>query len=75
MGIAEHLAELRATEALKVGIEKGREEGREEGKENASRTFVENLLKDGLYTQDKIASSANVSLAFVRKVKKDRRTK
>jgi hypothetical protein len=75
MGIAEHLAELRATEALKVGIEKGREEGREEGKENASRTFVENLLKDGLYTQEKIASLADVSLAFVKKVKKEQRSK
>jgi len=75
MGIAEQLAEIRATEALKVGIKKGREEGLEEGKENASRIFVENLLKDGLYTQDKIASLANVSLAFVKKVKKEQRSK
>jgi hypothetical protein len=71
MGIAEHLAEIRATEARKIALK----EGLEEGKENASRLFVENLLKDSDFTQAKIASLANVSLAFVKKVKKEQRSK
>jgi len=71
MGIVEHLAEIRATEARKVALK----EGLEEGKENASRAFVENLLRDGLYTQVKIASLANVTLAFVKKVKKGQGSK
>jgi hypothetical protein len=50
--------------------EKAIEKKVKEGAEEASRTFVENLLKDGHYTQVKIASLANVSLGFVRKVKK-----
>jgi hypothetical protein len=62
MDIFEHLAQIRAAEAL--------EKGREEGRENANRLFVENLLKESDFTQAKIASLANVSLAFVRKVKK-----
>lgn len=58
MGIVEVLAEMRAAEA------------REEEREITSRLFVQNLLKDSDFTQAKIASLANVSLAFVRKVKK-----
>jgi len=32
-------------------------------------------LRDGLFTQEKIASMANVSLAFVRRIKKEKRSK
>jgi hypothetical protein len=71
MGIVEQLAEIKATKALKEGMEKGREEGRE----NANRLFVENLLKDSDFTQAKIASLANVSLVFVHKIKKGLGTK
>jgi hypothetical protein len=67
MGIVEQLAEIRAARAT----------------ENASRLFVENLLKDSDFTEAKIASlanvpanvPANVSLSFVRKVKKGLATK
>ena len=54
MGIVEVLAEMRAAEEREI----------------TSRLFVQNLLKDSDFTQAKIASLANVSLAFVRKVKK-----
>jgi len=36
---------------------------------------VENLLNDSDFTQAKIASLANVSLAFIRRVKKEQRSK
>jgi predicted XRE-type DNA-binding protein len=58
MGIIEQLAEIKA------------EEARAEALENASRLFVENLLKQSDFSQAKIASLANVSLSFVKKVKK-----
>ena len=54
MGIIEQLAEIKA----------------EEARENTSRLFVENLLKESDFPQAKIASLANVSLSFVKKVKK-----
>jgi hypothetical protein len=63
MDIFEQVAEIRAAEA------------REEAVENTSRRFVENLLKDSDFTQAKIASLANVTLGFVRKVKKGLGTK
>ena len=44
--------------------------GREEGEEKRNRLFVTNLLKEG-FPMKKIASLANVTLAFVRTVKAD----
>jgi hypothetical protein len=51
------------------------EEARRETLEKTSKRFVENLLKNSDFSQTKIASLANVSLAFVRKVKKGLSTK
>ena len=48
----------------------GKEEGIAEGEEKKSRLFVTNLLKEG-FPMKKIASLANVTLAFVRTVKAD----
>ena len=48
----------------------GKEEGIVEGEEKKSRLFVTNLLKEG-FPMKKIASLANVTLAFVRTVKAD----
>ena len=62
MGVLEQLAEMRAQEGL------------QQGQENAKRLFVENLLKEGSFSQQKIASLANVSLNFVRKIKASLRT-
>jgi len=59
MGIIEQLAEIRAKEA------------RADERENASRLFVRNLLKDSEFSLQKIASMANTSLGFVKKVKKE----
>ena len=47
-----------------------KEEGLAEGKEEQNRLFVTNLLKEG-FPIKKIASLANVTLAFVRTVKAD----
>jgi hypothetical protein len=55
MDIFEQVAEVRYEEAV----------------QKASRLFVENLLKETTFSQTKIASLANVTLSFVRKVKKD----
>ena len=58
-------------EGMKKGIEKGREEGREEGIEKKSYEVVKNLLSVDRFTIAEVANFANVSEAFVRKVKKD----
>ena len=67
MGYFEQLAEIRAEEAMEKGIEKGAKK--------ASLLFVENLLKGTDFTPKKIASLANVSLDFVKKVKASLSTK
>jgi hypothetical protein len=63
MDIFERVAEMRREEGLKEGVEK------------ASRLFVENLLKGSEFNEKKIASMANVTLAFVKKIKADLRKK
>jgi hypothetical protein len=63
MGIDEYLKQV------------GKEEGLAEGKENSSRLFVENLLKDGGFPIEKIASLANVTADFVKEIKKDLKAK
>jgi hypothetical protein len=67
MDFFEQLAEIKAAEALEVGIQKGRAEVRE--------LFVKNLLANTELSPEKIASLANTSLAFVKKIKKGIRTK
>jgi hypothetical protein len=62
MGIDEFLKQEGKEEGLAEGIEMGRE--------NSSRLFVENLLKDGSFSVEKIASLANVTVDFVNKIKK-----
>lgn len=52
-----------------------RQVAKEEERENNSRIFVENLLKDGGFSIDKIASLANVTVDFVNKIKKDLKIK
>jgi hypothetical protein len=53
-----------------VAREEGLAEGLAEGEEKRNRLFVTNLLKEG-FPMKKIASLANVTLAFVRTVKAD----
>jgi hypothetical protein len=67
MGIDEYLKQ--------GGKEEGLAEGLEQGRENSSRLFVENLLKDGSFSMDKIASFANVTVDFVKEIKKDLKAK
>ena len=63
MGILEQVAEVRYEEGLKKGEKKATQK--------ACRLFVENLLRETKFTPAKIASLANVSQAFVKKVEKD----
>jgi len=58
MDIFEQIAELREEVGMKKGMQK------------ASRLFVKNLLKESNFSLEKIASMANVSLSFVKQVKK-----
>jgi len=44
-------------------------EGREEGKQAATIAFVENLLRDSDFSDEKIASLANVTVEFVYEIK------
>ena len=60
MGIVEQLTELERQEAVA--------EGRREGVEEATRHFVENLLKDSSFPLEKIASLAEVSLEVVKEI-------
>ncbi|WP_460684936.1 hypothetical protein [Niabella aquatica] len=50
-------------------IQQGREEGFEKGTEQKSNEFVKNLLSNTDFTIAKIASLANVTEAFVKKVR------
>jgi hypothetical protein len=61
MGIIEQLAEIKRKEVFEVG--------RRIGIEEATRRFVENLLKDSTCTLSRIASIAGVSLASVKEIK------
>lgn len=52
------------------GIEKGKEEGKKEGEKKKSYEVVKNLLAANKFTIAEIANFANVTEAFVKKVKK-----
>lgn len=57
--------------AMEKGMEKGREKGREEGREEGKSEVVKNLLSSGKFAIAEIANFANVSEAFVRRIKKE----
>ena len=61
MGIEEFL--------LQRAEKKGRKEGREEGKEEAKVIFVKSLLDTTDFSNEKIASIADVTVVFVEKIK------
>jgi predicted transposase/invertase (TIGR01784 family) len=58
MGIIEQVTQMKT------------EEARVEGEETARRLFVENLLKETKFSDEKIASLSNVSISVVKKIKK-----
>ena len=62
--------ELGLEQGLEQGREQGREQGLEEGMEKKSYEVVKNLLSKGKFTISEIANFANVTEAFVRKVKR-----
>lgn len=69
MGIIETIKQITFEEGVEKGIEKGRKEGIEKGAEQKSREFVKNMLSNTDFTIAQIASLANVTEAFVKKVK------
>jgi flagellar biosynthesis/type III secretory pathway protein FliH len=75
MGIAEQLAEIKAKEALEEGLQKGLERGRAEEREKTSAAIVQNLLANTEFSIEKIASLANVSVDFVKKVQERQKSK
>jgi hypothetical protein len=70
MGIEEYIKMVAKEEGLAEGLAEGLEKGIEKGKEESNRLFVTNLLKEG-FPIKKIASLANVTIAFVKTVKAD----
>lgn len=61
MGVIEQVREMRYQEARELGLQEGLEEAR--------REIVKNLLDQTEFSDDKIASLANVPLSFIEKVK------
>ena len=61
---------LRGKEAgIKQGVVEGREEGREEGEKAEKRRLIVNMLRSGQLTDQQIATFADVSVAYVEKVR------
>ena len=52
-----------------------KEEGLEEGEQRRNRLFVGNLLSNTDFTVEKIASLADVTVAFVNQIKNESKTK
>ena len=89
MGIDEYLKQVGMEKGLakgrKEGREKGREEGREEGRnegreegrnegrEEERRLFVQNLLSNTDFDNEKIALLANLPLAYVMKMRSSKK--
>ena len=63
--------DIRYQQGIERGIERGIEKGFEKGSEQEKTGFVQRLLLETEFTMDKIASLAKVSVAFVKKVKKE----
>jgi flagellar biosynthesis/type III secretory pathway protein FliH len=67
MDIFEQVAEMRHEEGLHEGLKKGLRKGAQQTK----RRVVEKLIKNSKLSLNEIASVADVSLIFVKKVKKE----
>jgi hypothetical protein len=70
MGIEEYVRQEAFEIGIEEGIEKGIEQGIEKGRQEAQRVIVENLLAGTEFSDDKIASLANVSVEDVEQVRK-----
>lgn len=57
--------EIGVQEGREIGVQEGREIGVQEGRHDMQRILVENLLKGTEFSDDKIASLANVTIEFV----------
>ena len=66
MGIEEYVRQ----EGFEIGMDEGIEKGIEKGRQEAQRAIVANLLAGTEFSDDKIASLANVSVDFVEQVRK-----
>src|SRR6201991_1278689 len=79
MGIIEYLAVKREKEGLERGLQQGRQqgfqEGRQEGRSEARRVVIENLLSNTEFSDEKIASLAEVSVELVKNIREQLRHK
>ncbi|QNL48125.1 hypothetical protein H8S90_15065 [Olivibacter sp. SDN3] len=63
------IEELLLDRATKQGIQKGERKGERRGEQKKSREFVENLLLEFDFTDEKAAQAAQVSIEFVQKIR------
>ena len=70
MGVLRAVAEIRAGEALKKGLQEGPRTGLTKALTVAKTQVVRRLLAEKGFTVKKIADIVDVSVAFVEKVKK-----
>lgn len=69
MGIREQIIQMAEQEGLKQGLKQGRQEGRQEGHKERDTMFVENLLRNTDFSDEKIAAIAVVPIQFVKEIK------
>ncbi|MHB1922618.1 MAG: hypothetical protein ACYCOO_10320 [Chitinophagaceae bacterium] len=74
MGIVEQLAEIKANDAMKIGLKKGFEEGFkkgfEEGRKEGEKRMIKILLTETELSAEKIASMFELPLSYVKKLNK-----
>jgi len=69
MGIDEYMQMVGREEGIEIGMKKGMEKWIEKGREEERRAFVENLLSETEFSDEKIASLVNVTVDFVNKIR------
>ena len=71
MGIIETIKQIEREEGREEGKLEGKQEGLKEGIEKTRYEFVRNLILGGKLSIKEIASAANVSQAYVRRLKSE----
>jgi hypothetical protein len=75
MGLKETLDMLEREEGIEIGIQKGIQTGIKKGEAEKSHEVVENLITKLGLSNEQTADVANVSLSFVKKVRKELESK
>ncbi len=69
MGIREQIIQMAEQKGRKEGRQEGHNEGRKEGRNERDTIFVENLLRSTDFTDERIATLADVSIEFVKEMR------